>query len=62
MTLATEHEIEFMRLRRMIADRNDFITNKGLWKEFMEWRPNDERENPGAIRVMAKNAYKYLWK
>ena len=44
--MAIEQEIELMRLRRMIADRNDFITKKGLWEEFCDWRPSDERKEP----------------
>ncbi len=39
-----EHSIEKMRLQRMIADRNDFITSKVLWHEFCDWRPNDEKK------------------
>ena len=38
--------IELMRLRRMIADRNDFLTKKGLWEEFCDWRPNDDLKTP----------------
>ena len=38
--------IELMRLRRMIVDRNDFLTKKGLWEEFCNWRPSDEPKTP----------------
>ena len=43
-TKISEREIELLRLRRMLADRNDFLTQKGLWKEFCGWRPNDEKK------------------
>jgi hypothetical protein len=41
-----QYILEAMRYRRMIADRNDFITKKGLWKEFCDFRPNDEEKKP----------------
>lgn len=44
--MTPEQQIEMMRLRRMIADRNDFLTKKGLWAEFCDWRPSDERKEP----------------
>ena len=37
-------EIENVRLRRMVADRDDFLAKKGLWQDFLDWRPNDERQ------------------
>lgn len=43
--MISDRDIELLRLRRMIADRNDFLTQKGLWKEFCGWRPNDEQKS-----------------
>ena len=44
--MAIEQEIELMRLRRKIADFTDFVTRKGLWAEFCDFRPSEERAEP----------------
>jgi len=44
-----------LRLVRWVADRNHFIESKGLWKEFMDYRPTDypayRPEGPYAYQV-----------
>jgi hypothetical protein len=60
--MPTEHDIEMARLRRHIADRNDFLTRKNLWREFCDFRPSDERKEPERRDVVDRVFALLRWK